>query len=36
MNPIWFNDQGLEWSLPKIQPLEVTHWGKMEEAIETF
>ena len=36
MNPIWFNDQGLEWSLPEIQPLEVTHWERMEEAIKTF
>jgi len=36
INPIWFNDQGLEWCLPEIQPLEVTHWERMEEAIKTF
>ena len=36
MNPIWFNKDELEWSVPEIEPLEVTHWNEMEEAIKTF
>jgi putative hydrolase of the HAD superfamily len=36
MNPVWFNEARLQWTLLEIEPLEINHWNKMEEAIKIF